>query len=303
MRKGMAVCIALLVTLSACSRPAVRAAPVPSPSVSSAEPPSMSPSPLATSSPSVTASPSRKPTPKPKPSTTLKKPVAAAADGASGTATRPPTNDGVPTHGAGTFTAAGGGTDVVGTGTVLVKYRVEVEDGIAWGTEPAWTPASFAAAVDPIIAAPQGWTRSAQSPITDPAQHLTDASWSFQRVSALDYSVRIRLATPDTVDQLCGAVGVHTQGVYSCRYGQTILVNLRRWLRGAPGFTNLSMYRTMVIDHETGHFLGFDHMHCPGTGKLAPVMQTQTIDLEGCQPNPYPYTADGTFVTGPWAPS
>jgi hypothetical protein len=32
-------------------------------------------------------------------------------------------------------------------------------------------------------------------------------------------------------------------------------------------------------------------------------MQEETIDLAGCTPNAYPFAADGTFITGPWAPS
>jgi hypothetical protein len=232
----------------------------------------------------------------------LPKPTATAVD--EGGKLPPPSSDGVPAHGAGTFGVASGGTDIVGAGSTLVTYRVEVEDGINWGTFSAWTPARFAAAVDQIIAAPRGWTASADTPITDPSQHMNNASWSFQRVSGDTYSVRVRLATPDTVDKLCGAAGVHTQGVYSCRYGQTEMINLRRWLNGAPGFPiTLDQYHTMVIDHEMGHFLGFAHMRCPGPGKPAPVMQTQTIDLGGCTPNPYPFAGDGTFVTGPWAPS
>jgi hypothetical protein len=233
----------------------------------------------------------------------LKKTVSAGAD-APKTNAPPPANDGVPPHGAGTFTVGSGGTDIVGTGTTLVKYRIEVEDGIDWGSNSAWTPAGFAATVDRIIAAPRGWTESGRSPVTNAAKQMTAASWSFQRVSGDDYNVRIRLATPATVDKLCGSYGMDTQGVYSCRFGQTEMINLRRWLKGAPGFPiDLAGYRTMVIDHEMGHFLGFDHMHCPGAGTLAPVMQTQTIDLEGCAPNAHPYTADGTFITGAWAPS
>jgi Protein of unknown function (DUF3152) len=82
------------------------------------------------------------------------------------------------------------------------------------------------------------------------------------------------------------------------------MINLRRWLNGAPNFPiTIDQYHTMVVDHEMGHFLGFDHMLCPGPGKPAPVMQTQTIDLGGCVPNVYPFAADGTFVTGPWAKS
>ena len=71
----------------------------------------------------------------------------------------------------------------------------------------------------------------------------------------------------------------------------------------APQRVSLSDYRTNVINHEMGHYLGFDHMRCPGAGGPAPIMQTQTIDLGGCVPNSHPYTAEGTFVSGPWVAS
>jgi Protein of unknown function (DUF3152) len=296
----------LLAVVAGCARPGAQAAPAdPVPAAQPLASPTGAPSlPPAVSGLSAArpASPSAPPG-RPRPTRTLVKPSSSGVDG-GGSRYGKPTADGVPTHAAGTFTVAPGGTDVVGSGTTLVKYRVEVEDGIDFGSNPAWTPASFAGTVDQIIAAPRGWTRSAQAPVTDPAQHLANASWSFQRVSGTDFSVRIRLATPDTVDKLCGSMGMDTQGVYSCRYGQTEMINLRRWLRGAPGFPiSLDGYHTMVIDHEMGHFLGFDHMKCPGPGHAAPVMQEQTIDLAGCTINPYPYADDGTFVTGPWAAS
>jgi hypothetical protein len=251
-------------------------------------------------SPSVKPSPSRKPSPKPskkKVSTRTVPPVAEKPP------VKPAAGDGVPTKGAGTFAVAGGSTGVVGAGTTLVKYRVEVEQGIVWGANHEWTVDEFAGTVDGILAGEQGWTMSAEHPVTDADEQMTDASWSFQRVADSSYSVRIRLATPDTVDKLCGSAGVDTEGVYSCRYGKNIMITLRRWLKGATGFTDMPFYRNMVINHEMGHFLGFNHMKCPGSGKLAPVMQTQTIALNGCLPNDKPFTAEGEFVLGPWAPS
>ncbi|NUR73114.1 MAG: DUF3152 domain-containing protein [Hamadaea sp.] len=211
--------------------------------------------------------------------------------------------DQTPVTGAGTFAIATGNTGVVGNGETLVKYQVEVEQGINWGRVAPWTAAGFATAVDGILGNERGWIASAAHPVTDPAEGMSNESWSFQRVSDGTYGVRIRLATPTTVDKLCGSAGVDTEGVYSCRYGKNILINLRRWLYGADGFTDMPAYRQMVISHETGHFLGFSHMLCPGAGQLAPVMQTQTIALNGCLPNPYPFTEDGRFVMGPWAPS
>jgi uncharacterized protein DUF3152 len=293
---------AAVVALSACSTSTMTVAsllPSPSPATSS------SPQALPTQLPALTPSPSHKPTPKPRPKVTLKATVPAGGDiGKPHPSPTPTPSDGVPVQGAGTFSVASGGTDVVGAGTTLVAYRVEVENGIDWGTNPVWTPDSFAAAVDGILADPRGWTASAQSPVTDPAQHLANASWSFQRVSGTTFSVRVLLATPNTVDKMCASVGLQTQGIYSCRYGKTVLINLRRWLRGATTFSiDLAGYRMMVVNHEVGHFLGFAHMLCPGAGQPAPVMQQQTISLGACQPNPYPFAADGTFITGPWAPS
>ena len=40
-----------------------------------------------------------------------------------------------------------------------------------------------------------------------------------------------------------------------------------------------------------------------GTTQIRDVLATQTIALNGCLPNPYPFAADGTFIVGPWAPS
>ncbi len=302
-RSGCAVALVAVAVLAGCSTAGARPGGRPVAEVWK-EPasPSDSPSPAAASpSPSRVASPSPSRRPTPRPTATLKKTVSAGVDAGPAPAS---TSDGVPTSGAGTFTVASGGTGIVGTGTTLVKYRVEVEDGIAWGSNPVWTPDSFAAAVDAILANPRGWIQSGITPITDSAENMTNASWSFQRTSGTDYSVRIRLATPNTTDKLCGSVGLTTQGQYSCRYGTSEVINLRRWLRGVPGFgTDLNGYRNMVINHEMGHFLGFDHMLCPGSGQPAPVMQQQTIALNGCLPNPYPFTASGTFVIGPWAPS
>jgi hypothetical protein len=297
----LAVALTSAAVLVACAKPrleppqAQSASPTASPETVEASPTTAAPSP--TPSPS----PSRKPSPKP--TTTLKKSVPAGGDIPS-SPPQAPINDGVPARGAGTFAVAGGGTEIAGTGATLVKYRIELEEGIEWGTYNPWTPTGFASTVDQIVAHPRGWTRSAESPITNRDEHMTDASWSFQRVSGDDYSVRVRLATPDTVDRLCGQAGVNTRGVYSCRFGTTIMINLRRWLNGAAGFSmDVAAYRHMVIDHEMGHFLGFDHMKCPGSGRLAPVMQTQTIALNGCNPNAYPFTADGVFVTGTWTAS
>jgi len=248
----------------------------------------------------------------PQPSTWRAAPSANASSPADAPAASPssspspslPPDSAIPKKGAGTFATAPGTGRVIGSGRKLVRYRVELETGIDWGDLPKWTPTSFGNTVDEILAAPQGWTWSAKHPVTNAKVHLTKATWSFQRVRSNNYDVRIRLATPTTVNKACGAAGLTTEGVYSCKFGKTIMINLRRWLRGAPDYpVSLDDYHTGVINHEMGHFLGFNHMSCPGAGQPGPVMQTQTIDLGGCVPNVHPFAASGRFITGPWRPS
>jgi hypothetical protein len=259
------------------------------------------PTPTVSPTPPPTTPPAASPSATPKPKTTLRSTAPAGVDGGGGGGGT--SSDGVPSIGNGTFAVAPGGTSTVGAGATLVRYRVELENGITWGSNPVWTPDSFASAADGILADPKGWIASADHPVTDAAQHMSGASWSFQRVSGTDYSVRILLATPGTVDKMCGSIGLKTLGQYSCRYSNIILINLRRWLRGAPGFpVDLAGYHTMVINHEMGHQLGFKHMLCPSPSTLAPVMMQETINIGGCLPNIYPFAPDGTFVDGPYAP-
>jgi hypothetical protein len=59
----------------------------------------------------------------------------------------------------------------------------------------------------------------------------------------------------------------------------------------------LPEYRAMVVNHETGHQLGFNHLYCQGTGQLAPVMQQQSISLQGCLFNAWPTTAEKEQLT------
>jgi hypothetical protein len=77
------------------------------------------------------------------------------------------------------------------------------------------------------------------------------------------------------------------------------MINLDRWTRAVPGFRgDVGLYRQYVINHEVGHQLGYGHQACPRPGALAPVMQQQTLGLNGCRANGWPYV-DGRLVTGP----
>jgi len=182
------------------------------------------------------------------------------------------------TRGTGEYARAPGGTVRQGSGP-LVTYTVEVETG-AGLSAPA-----FAAAVDATLADPASWTGKGR--------------WSVQRVAGADVDLVIRLAASDTVGKVCEAAGV-TDGAYSsCRTGQLVMINLDRWLYAVPEFRgDVALYRQYVINHEVGHGLGLGHQTCPGPGRPAPVMQQQTLGLNGCLPNGWPYVA-GVLVSGP----
>lgn len=79
---------------------------------------------------------------------------------------------------------------------------------------------------------------------------------------------------------------------YSCRVGSAVVINQDRWVGSTPSWSgaggDLATYRQMVINHETGHWLGHGHRYCSGAGQPAPVMQQQSMDMQGCAPNPWP---------------
>lgn len=76
---------------------------------------------------------------------------------------------------------------------------------------------------------------------------------------------------------------------FSCRVGDNVIINDEAWAEGTDAWTaDVATYRQMILNHEVGHWLGLDHTSCPASGKVAPIMQQQSIDLEGCLPNPFP---------------
>ncbi len=83
---------------------------------------------------------------------------------------------------------------------------------------------------------------------------------------------------------------------WSCRVGRSVIINDKRWVDASAAWNasggTLRDYRHMVVNHEVGHWLGHGHLHCAGAGQLAPVMQQQSIDLEGCKFNPWPLTSE-----------
>ena len=79
---------------------------------------------------------------------------------------------------------------------------------------------------------------------------------------------------------------------WSCRAGRFVVINQTRWKFASPSWNgagkSLRDYRHLVVNHETGHWLGHGHLGCPGPGRLAPVMMQQSKGLFGCRHNPWP---------------
>lgn len=170
-------------------------------------------------------------------------------------------------RGEGTLRVVPGGSEVLGIGPLL-RFRVEVENGIDLDGR------AFAAEVEATLTDPRGWG--------------ADGRRSFQRVSDGPYDFRVALVSPDNVNSFCP--GLDTGGYTSCRSGDRAVVNLARWLDAVPDYGgDVATYRQYVVNHEVGHYLGNSHEQCPGQGELAPVMQQQTLGLDGCVKNPWPY--------------
>lgn len=172
----------------------------------------------------------------------------------------------VPAAGAGRFVPAPGSTPAPRR-TRTVPVRVEVEQGVHVD------PGGFATFVTTTLNDPHGWGR--------------DGSVGFARTAG-PAPLQVVLATPATTDRLCAPLG--TNAALSCRSGSRAVINAARWTNGTPEYTSdLTAYRRYVVNHEVGHWLGHEHLPCPARGRPAPVMQQQTLGLDGCTRNSWPH--------------
>ncbi len=159
-----------------------------------------------------------------------------------------------------------GTSDPSGGGT-LVRYIVEIEDGLAVDS------ACFAQVVESVLADERSWGGGDRM--------------SMQRVDSGPVDLRVSLFSPALTDAQCAPL--QTNGIYSCWTGSTAAINVWRWEHATDEYAGfLDVYREYVINHEVGHGLGHGHTDCPSPGEPAPVMQQQTKTLDGCTRNGYP---------------
>lgn len=137
-----------------------------------------------------------------------------------------------------------------------------------------------------VTASVRRFAREAAQTYADP-RGWRGGGVAFRRV-ARGGSFTLVLAEASTVPSYSSACS----STYSCRVGRYVIINQTRWQRATPPWNaaggSLRDYRHMVVNHETGHWLGHGHASCPGRGRLAPVMMQQSKGLDGCRFNPWP---------------
>ncbi|MEV0273658.1 DUF3152 domain-containing protein [Hamadaea sp. NPDC050747] len=184
----------------------------------------------------------------------------------------------IPASGSGTFTIDASAGPLLGDAGRLRRFHVAVETTVADGL------GDFSRTIDETLGDRRSW--------------IGDHEHRFQRVpGAAPADFTIYLATRETAYRLCraGGVNIRVGGVpyTSCRRSGAVVINYDRWRLAVPDYTSagtpLAVYRAYVINHEVGHELGHGHLPCPGAGRPAPVMQTQTLGLRGCLANPWPH--------------
>lgn len=100
-----------------------------------------------------------------------------------------------------------------------------------------------------------------------------------------------------TAPALMTTFGEICDDFYNCQVGTNVIINSDRWQQATEPWRqtgqDLETYRLLIINHETGHRLGFrDNNVCSGAGQAAPVMMQQSIDLKGCVFNVWPLPSE-----------
>jgi hypothetical protein len=209
------------------------------------------PTPAGTPSPRASASP-RPTTKKPK------------------TTPRDPQKIKVPATGPGTYRVADEHAAAAGRSGRVYRFDVRVEKGLQ---------------IDP-----DGAARAIARTLDDPRSWRGSGRARFRLVGRGETAdLHAYLVTPGTTDRLC--YPLLTRGEVSCQAGNKVVLNAKRWLRGAPAYgKDVAGYRDYLVNHEFGHALGLGHLSCPRSGRPAPAMLQQTKGLGGCRKNPWPTT-------------
>lgn len=174
----------------------------------------------------------------------------------------------IPVAGPGTYDRQQQTAKPAGDSGQVLTYDVRVEKGLPYRVE------DIAKAIHTILNDERSWTGT--------------GDWRFELVGpGEEADLHAYLVTPKTTDKLCAPL--LTGGEVSCRNGEKVVLNAKRWAFGAEAYgDDVANYRRYLVNHEFGHALGFGHVGCPGRGRPAPIMMQQTKGVDGCRPNPWP---------------
>ncbi|OON81282.1 DUF3152 domain-containing protein [Streptomyces tsukubensis] len=177
----------------------------------------------------------------------------------------------------GKFETMTGADKAPSRGRQALRYRVDVEKGLH---------------LDGGL-----FTEAVQKTLNDKRSWAHDNARSFERISSGKPDFVITLASPGTTAVWCAKSGLDTtEDNVSCDSAATerVMINAYRWAEGSKTYGDaIHPYRQMLINHEVGHRLGYNHVTCSNDGALAPVMQQQTkfLTYNGitCRPNPWAF--------------
>lgn len=174
----------------------------------------------------------------------------------------------IPAAASGRLAVVPGKVAAAGPGSTL-SYRLEIEADLPVDG------AAVAAQVHEVLTDPRGW-----QPIEGVAFARTDGPAAFELI----------IASPALTDRLC--YPLDTIGQLSCRNGDRVILNARRWATAVPWYAgHMDEYRAYLVNHEVGHRLGHGHAPCHAAGAPAPVMMQQSKGIGACRRNPWPSVA------------
>lgn len=159
---------------------------------------------------------------------------------------------------------------------------------------------TFRVATVPYCVAYRGTTPTAHPEFAPTVQQILNAlpGWSlggtlvFRRVSS-GCPLTVWLARNDLVPSFGGACTTF----YSCNTPGRVIINVDRWTYGSPYWPgSVGNYRRLVVNHETGHWLGLNHVGCPAPGAPAPIMMQQSKGLGGCRASYWPTDSERRAV-------
>ena len=149
----------------------------------------------------------------------------------------------------------------------MMNFSLKIESSIPIG------PDCMGKLIASILNDSRGW------------KNITEKEFLLVSDEAADFT--FIFSSPDKTDELCAPL--ETNGIYSCRNEEEIIINYFRWRNGALDFGNdMKTYRLYLINHETGHILGWGHTGCPKEGAIAPVMMQQSKTTGGCMAYGWP---------------